>query len=353
VFALGEAPVVAGATHLRLDNGAGDVQVDWREVPDRDRSGPHAREYLLNPERGEIESGDGLRGDVLPAGYTVFASYRAGGGVGGNIAEDTLSTVPANAANVALAPVLTGLGQPLGVFQPFAATGGMARETLRSALARAFVVVHEVDKAVTAADCERLALATPGVPVGRVHAVPGMYPALPCYPAPGVVALIVVPRCPRPAPMPSRALLDAVARYLEPRRLVTSELRVIPPCYRRVAVQATLNLDCDVDADALLALAIATIDAFFDPLTGGPDGSGWPIGRTVYRSEVMALLADVPGVIRVTDFGLRERGDDSPRCDNVELCPFELVVPGRHRIAVSTFLPRNLTRSDAHECQPC
>jgi hypothetical protein len=353
IFELGEAPVVAGETQLRLDNGAGDVQSNWREVFDWDRSGPHARDYLLNPERGEITSGDGLRGDVLPFGYTVFAAYRVGGGADGNIGHDTLSAVPANAVNAALAPALAGLAKPLHVFQPFDATGGTPRETLRSAQARAFAVTHDVDKAVTTADFERLALATPGVPVGRVHAVPGMYPALPCYPAPGVVSLIVVPRCPLPAPMPSRALLDAVARYLEPRRLVTGELHVIAPCYRRVAVEATLNLACEVDAAAIVALAGAAIDAFFDPLTGGPDGRGWPIGRTVYRSEILALLADLSGVVRVTQFGLRELGDDAPRCDNVELCPYELVVPGHHRIDAVSYLPANLKRSDANECQPC
>ena len=51
--------------------------------------------------------------------------------------------------------------------------------------------------------------------------------------------------------------------------------------------------------------AIERINAFFDPLTGGPDGNGWPIGRTVYRSEVIALLASIDGVARVTDFGLK------------------------------------------------
>jgi hypothetical protein len=353
VFALSESPVVAGEALVRLDNGAGDVQNDWREVMDWDRSGPHARHYRVTPERGEVESGDGLRAEVLPAGYTLFASFRAGGGETGNIAADTLSILPANAANVAVAPALGGLASALDVFQPFAARGGGPRETLRAAQARAFATVHDVDKAVTIADFERLALRTPAVPVARAHAVAGLYPGLPCYTAPGAVTLIVVPRCPLPAPMPSRAMLDAVARYLEPRRLVTSELFVAPPRYRRIVVLATLHLDCEVDADATQSHARATLDAFFDPLTGGPDGGGWPIGRTVYRSEVLALLAGLPGVHRVTEFGLRGPGDDAPRCDNIELCPYELVVPGRHRIRIAPYLPRELQRSDAHECQPC
>jgi hypothetical protein len=353
IFEVGEAPVVAGETHVRLDDGAGDVQTDWREVLDWDRSGPHARDYRVTPERGEITSGDGLRAVVLPAGYTIFVRYRIGSGEAGNIEADTLSRLPPNAVNVALAGALAGLATELAVFQPFGAIGGAPRETLRAAQARAFGVAHEVDKAVTIGDFERLALATPAVPVARVHAVAGLHPALPCYPAPGAVSLIVVPRCSLPAPLPSQALLDAVARYIAPRRLVTSEVHLVAPRYRRVAVYATLALDCEVDSDGTLVRAIAAIAAFFDPLTGGPDSGGWPIGRTVYRSEVLALLADMDGVIRVTDFGLKGPGDDAPRCDNIELCPYELVVPGRHRIRIAPYLPRELRRSDAHECQPC
>ena len=34
----------------------------------------------------------------------------------------------------------------------------------------------------------------------------------------------------------------------------------------------------------------------FDPLTGGPDGDGWPFGRSVQSHEVHAALARIPGV---------------------------------------------------------
>jgi len=183
--------------------------------------------------------------------------------------------------------------------------------------------------------------------------VPGLYPTLPCYPAPGAVTLIVVPFCHLPAPLPSRALLDAVVRYLLPRRLVTSEIRAVAPVYRRITVHATLQIGCDATAADAHKRAIAAIAAFFDPITGGADKRGWPVGRTVYRSEVMALLADLEGVTRVTDFGLQGRGDAVPRCGNVELCPYELVVPGRHRLRITTDITPELRRSDPHECRPC
>ena len=190
--------MVAGRTKLRLDNGVDAPLTGWREVLDWDRSGAHDRDFRVAPERGELQSGDGLRAAVLPAGYSLHVKYQEGCGEAGNIAAGTLDKVPPNAANTLLAPAIAAFAKPLAVWQPFAAIGGTVRETLGSVQARAFESATRVDKAVTTADFERLALATPGVPVARAHAVPGLHPALPCYSAPGAVTLIVVPYCPLP-----------------------------------------------------------------------------------------------------------------------------------------------------------
>jgi hypothetical protein len=387
VFALDPAPVVAGSVRLRLDDGAGGQQTDWRETPDFERAGPFDRVFMHTPETGVLQSGDGLRAAILPAGYQLFAAWRVGGGPGGNLGANTLDGVPANPHNLARMPALAALAQPLTVSQVCAASGGALRETLAAAQARAYDLVSGVDKAVTLADIERLALATPGVPVARVQAVANLDPLLPCYPALGVITLIVIPPCPTRAPLPSQALLNAVERYLEPRRLVTSEIHAIAPHYLRVSVIATLNLACEADASAVLKTAAAQLDAFFDSLHGGPDGTGWPFGRTVYRTEVMALLADVAGVASVTALGLVSGYGDTGgnaadntaagcgcnrnsgcgcggacacggsgaasagRCDNLTLCAHELVMPGRHRLTIESERANLLKRSDAHECE--
>jgi predicted phage baseplate assembly protein len=250
---------------------------------------------------------------------------------------------------------------------------------LSSAQGRAYARAGAVDKAVTLADIERLALATPGVPVARVRAVAGLDPVFPCYPAAGVVTVIAIPSAAGAAPMPSRALLDAVGRYLHPRRLVTCELQIIAPHYRRVAVRAVLVAEGAASAaqtQALLRLARQRIDAWFHPLHGGPDGNGWPFGRTVYRTELMALLTRLPGVAQVSDVGLvagwpRAQGEPCgdgcggcascggdcagggtgvAGCANITLCEHELVMPGRHQLQVRSQRPSNLTRSDIHEC---
>ncbi|WP_373986955.1 putative baseplate assembly protein [Duganella sp. BuS-21] len=382
-FDLDCAPVVAGSVSLRLDDGAGNLQTGWREAVDFEQAGAFDLRYTLAPERGWLQSGDGRHGAILPAGYEIHAAFRSGGGVEGNLPAGSLLRAPSTDHNQALLPA-SGILAALRFSQPFAASGGAPREALSSAQGRAYAHAGAVDKAVTLADIERLALATPGVPVARVRAVAGLDPVFPCYPAAGVVTVIAIPSGAGAAPMPSRALLDAVGRYLHPRRLVTCELQVIAPHYRRVAVRAVLVAEgaaSVAQTQALLRLARQRIDALFHPLHGGPDGNGWPFGRTVYRTELMALLTRLPGVAQVSDVGLiagwplaqgEPCGDGcgdsfsgcagcggsdcaggrtgTAGCANIILCEHELVMPGRHQLQVRSQRPSNLTRSDIHEC---
>jgi hypothetical protein len=36
---------------------------------------------------------------------------------------------------------------------------------------------------------------------------------------------------------------------------------------------------------------------FLNPLTGGPDQTGWPFGRPVYPSDIVTILQNIPGVL--------------------------------------------------------
>ena len=49
---------------------------------------------------------------------------------------------------------------------------------------------------------------------------------------------------------------------------------------------------------------VQAIAAYLDPVTGGPDNQGWPFGRSVYVSELYALLRACPASIRMPDIAL-------------------------------------------------
>lgn len=322
-FSLGLAPVVPGTTSLAV-MVSGVAGEPWRETPNWDRIGPHDRAYVVAHDRGEIAFGNGRIGRVPPAGAELWATYQVGGGSSGNIASHTLTSFVGSAY------------AGLAVDQPFDATGGDDEEELDAAIGRALAAQSEPSRAVALPDFEGLAEAVPGVPVARAHAIPDYDPSMPCLPALGSVTVVVVPRCPAPRPEPTAELLCAVARYLERRRTLTTEVHVVGPCYTTVAVEARLHLRSGADARTVTAAARAALDRFLDPLVGGPDGEGWPVGRDVYRAELMALLNDLPGVSYVDELGLKVGNQPSARCGNAPVCRHGLVVPGAHQITIDS-----------------
>ena len=318
-FILHFTPVVADSTKLRVAL-LGSPDEIWQEASTWDLVGPHDRTFVFSPEDGALTFGDGKSGRVPSATAEIFCSYHLGGGPAGNIAEATLSSVE-----------LPGLA----VTQPFAAVGGAAAESVIDAQARALDELGATRRAVTLADYETLALATPGVPIAKARAISEYHPAFPCFRAAGCVTVVAVPRCPDARPEPGEDFLYAVAHYLERRRTLATEVHVIGPTYMTVIVSARLNPVLGVDFTTLQKQAIAALQAFFNPLRGGPNGTGWPVGRDVYRSEVMALLAALPGVKFVDQFGLQTDGDREPRCGNLSVCPSDLVASGAHLIEIA------------------
>lgn len=133
----------------------------------------------------------------------------------------------------------------------------------------------------------------PAGALARVHCLPGLdLRPNPPSAAPHHVAVVVVPRAGDPTP----ALLAALLAFLEPRRLLTTHLHVHGPGLAAVGVDAELYAAEDADVRTLAARVSAALAALFDPRTGGPDGAGWPFGRAVYVSEVLARIDAVAGV---------------------------------------------------------
>jgi hypothetical protein len=349
-YAVKLAPIVQGSTRLVVTVGA-EVQSDWQEVVHWDLSGPHDRHYRLDTERNAIECGDGRRGIVAAATAKLELSYRTGGDTRGNVPAHSLLLWLDNAHNQALVPGWSALVPTLKLRQPFASFGGAAAESLKAAVARAIEETRTPPVVLTLMDFELAALATPGVAVARARAIADLYPPLPCFRASGDVTVVVIPDCGGPRPAPSEGMLAAVRRWLERRRSPATLLHVSAPTYREVAVAAKLHAAADADRESVRSAAIAAIDVFLNPLRGGPDGRGWQVGRTVFRSEILALLASVPGVASVTGVGLQGEHDAEPRCENLPLCDEELPTPGRHSIAVIAAPKlRIIDRSHPHEC---
>ena len=112
-----------------------------------------------------------------------------------------------------------------------------------------------------------------------------------------------------------------------------TRIEAAAPEYVELAVRATVKACPLVDLRALRESLIEALDAFFHPLTGGPEGTGWPFGRDVYRSEVLQLLDDADGADHVVSLEFIQ-GECTAVCGNLCLPPTGLVAAGEHEIEV-------------------
>lgn len=311
----------------------------------------------LDPDGVTVRFGDGRCGATLPPGGTVLASGSWTTATGLAALRPPLDVrVPTDARTTALlagdAP--STLADLAGGF----AAGAPAEDVPAiAARADAALWVHDrltelagrrratslddlpldvvrragvPERAVTALDFERLALATPGTSLWRARALPGVDPRLPGLVADGCLTVAVVPWLPVDRPEPTPELLARVRAQLAGTRTLGTRVFVVGPAYVRVGVRATLILLDSSRADRVVDAARDAIDAFLHPVTGGPSGRGWPFGRPVRRSEVLQLLDQLPGVDRVGGLVLvREREDGtSEECGDLAICPTELVLAG-------------------------
>jgi predicted phage baseplate assembly protein len=315
----------------------------WCRRLDFDTSSRSDAHFVVEPRPEDAASGapptrvrfgDGERGRALPEHAVVWAAYRVTRGPAGAVGAGAflrLADVPGNRAR--LADFDSAAARVAGIDNPLPSTGGTSGETLDEAAWRALAQVERTERAVTLADDERLARTTPGLRLARAEARAERHPAFPCYPAPGVVTVLVLPYLPAARPAPSRGLLATVAAFLNRRRVIGTRVEVAGPTYVEVRVKARVQALPGVSRTALVRRLGDALDAFFHPLNGGPERTGWTFGRTVYISEVYQVLDETEGADHV--LALELIGPDGrPRCDNLCLPPDGLPATGAHEITV-------------------
>lgn len=325
---LGQRPLVESS--LRLFSVENDRYRAWTQVDDFAASTRFDAHFHLDPTRGDVVAGDGEKGRVFPPGCQVFACYEATQPAPALSQLAGLADTPHNRAFIADA---SAIGR-IAAEAPVAIEAAADAETLTHAIGRAIAAREARLRAVTDEDFEAIARETPGLRVARAIARPNLYPAPQCVSAPGMVAVIVLPTLPLSRPVPSPGFIERIAARIEARRTLGTRVVVIGPRYLEVAVRATLKAFEGTDAQRLAAQVAQALDAFFDPLSGGPDGTGWPLGRDVYRAEVMQVIDQTPGVDHVLSLELVAEGC-APTCGNVCLRPTWLVGAGPHNIEVA------------------
>ncbi|HEY6168305.1 MAG TPA: putative baseplate assembly protein [Verrucomicrobiae bacterium] len=268
---------------------AGRGFIRWERIDDLALAAPQQAVYTLDAEAGIVRFGDGVRGKIPVRGARIrIEIMRAGGGDAGNLAAGSLSAVDAKVVDP----------PRLNAFQPLPAKGGQDAETLDEALKRIPSVFRHRDRVVTADDYRQLALATPGVRVGRVEVLPRFKPHQRRSDVPGVVSVMVLPaRAGLEAPYPNvdRPFREAVYGFLESRKPLGVELYVIGCEY--VQIGLTVGIVNPSGSEAVnTAVKEALQRHLFALPPHGPHGAGWPLGGTVRARELEIVVSRVEGV---------------------------------------------------------
>lgn len=351
VVRLANAPLVPHSVTLMVTTADGKTS-QWQEIDDLLSAGPEVQlddvrlppgvrpvynpaveVFSVNPESGEIKFGDGFRGRRPPAGAVLRASYDYGVGAAGNVGAGAISGGPALPAGMTVA-------------NPIRTWGGAAAEPVAEGEKQIARYLQQRDRLVSATDFETIALRTPGVDIARIDVIPAFNPELtPNEPgdAPGAVTLMVIPRTDpvQPdAPMPDRLFLDAICRYLDPRRLVTTEVFLRGPVYRSIWVSVGINVVAGIAIAEVREAVKQALLQFLAPIGSGYAGiladqtaflttpqyadmqKGWPLRKPVTDRELLAVASRVPGVLLVNDVKIAQ--GTNPATSQVPLNGLEL-----------------------------
>jgi hypothetical protein len=320
----------------------GQVPEEWKQIDDLANAGaevpvpdprlpPHLPKrqtnvnvFVCDAEAGELRFGDGMRGGRPPLDAEIVADYEYSEGREGNVNEGAIKSGPA-------------LPPGFAVTNPVPTWGGADAETVAEGEKHVQRFVQHRDRLVSAEDFALITWRTPGVEIGRVEVIPAASPELGVNEpgdAPGAVTLMLVPRRDpeQPdAPRPDRLFLDAVCAWLDPRRLVTTEIFLRGPVYKKIWVSVAIDVEtersiaevrqaveyalrstlaplppegAESGADALLPL-------FTRSASAGP--RGWPLRKSVVALELAAITARVPGVTAVRELLLAGDTDTAGR----------------------------------------
>jgi len=301
-FQLQFTPVLrreAGETLVVQVDGEGE-QV-WIEVPDFSESDAASRHFTLDSLSGEVRLGPAIRqpdgtiklyGAVPPRhANLIFRRYRHGGGEEGNVQTGVLNTLK------------TAIPYVARVSNRRPAWGGLDAESLEAAAMRVPAMLRSRDRAVTEEDFEFLAMQALPAAIGRVKCLQPR-PASAGRVAPGQVYLLVIPRVERPEGYlePDQLELNptdiaALTAHLDERRLLTTRLDIRPPAYYWVSCHVQLRAAPGADQTQIEEETLQRLYRFLNPLTGGPEGKGWPFGRDLYVSDVYQCLQGLPNVL--------------------------------------------------------
>ncbi|OPX45567.1 hypothetical protein CLHUN_09460 [Ruminiclostridium hungatei] len=102
-----------------------------------------------------------------------------------------------------------------------------------------------------------------------------------------------------------------VRQYLSERKVLTNRVHVVDPDYQDISINLQVSA-----RDGKIADTVRNVIAqHIDPIVGGEDKKGWPLGRNLYKSDLYYLVEGIAGIDHVRHIEL-----DAP-----SLKPYQLI----------------------------
>lgn len=291
----------------------------WSEVEDFSDPGDDAFVYVADRMTGTITFAPAVRvmrdaglsetpealAEIPPAGRQIRVWYRRGGGLEGNVAANTLTT----------------LKDPIGgleVTNPSPATGGRAAETVENAMIRGPLELHSLRRTVTARDFELVASSLGAVGRAKAFTKAEVWR----HAQPGTVEVLLVPYIREEdrgggqvtvEELMARQDPDAIARIqqvLDERRPLGTTCQVNWGRYKKVKVKAHVVVHRQEDKAALGARVLERLYKTVNPLPTDLNPQGWGFGQALRASNVYDIVLSEPGVSYVD--GVRLIVDEVP-----------------------------------------
>jgi hypothetical protein len=188
------SPRTVVAESFRLFTLEDDEWHEWTLRRDFDGSDRDDKHFRFDRQTQAVIFGDGENGRMPSLAAIVVATGYETRAQEGNLTQGAINRLTDNLHNRALLPDFDQVAADLALItNSFPITGGDDAETLEEATERARQLIEKPTRAVTLSDYETLAKETPGVRVARVSARANFHPGFPCFSAPGIITLIVLP----------------------------------------------------------------------------------------------------------------------------------------------------------------
>lgn len=279
-FTLANNPVVGGSVTIYVQNpsfvtgGSLDPIVPWVQVPSLQDAKSSDLVWSESVDANgvvTIDFGDNINGSIPPSGLNIYANYRVGGGIVGNLSANAI---------VDIASPISGVT----IVSSSATTGGTNAEGIDQIRVNAPKAFTTQQRAVTLADYGNLAMSLSSV--SQANAVANHYENVTIY-------LTATGNT-----VPSQALLDQVVTFVQPFAMagaVVSAAAASPVLVDVGTSGSPVIITCSsrYSPTSIQTQATQAIQSLFAP-------SAVTIGGRISLSAVYSALYNIPGVQYVT-----------------------------------------------------